>query len=327
VILFVASTFGHAAALQSQDAASTLELFASSFTRFYIMKLKSVLIGGIVFFVSISAIQASRAEDTGIGQSFKGPVGLQLYSLRDQFAKDVPGTLDEVRDFEFKNVELAGTYKMSPEKFKAELESRGLKAISGHYPYDRFRDDVEGIARESKALGLQYAGCAWITHSGPFNEKYCREAAAVFNKAGEALAKHGIKFFYHTHGFEFVPRGSATLFDLLMAETKPEYVTYEMDIFWVVHGGQDPAKLFDKYGDRFALVHLKDMKKGTPINLLTGGTDVSNDVALGTGLIDYRRALTAAKKAGVKWYFIEDESPTVQQQIPISLRYLEEVKF
>ena len=122
-----------------------------------------------------------------------------------------------------------------------------------------------------KRLGLQYAGCAWIPHSGQFDEKSCREAAAVFNKAGEALAKHGIKFFYHTHGFEFVPRGSETLFDLLMAETKPEYVTYEMDIFWVVHGGQDPEKLFDKYGDRFALVHLKDMKKGTPINLLTGG--------------------------------------------------------
>ena len=291
------------------------------------MKLKSVLVGGFVCLASFAAASPIMAEDAGIGPSFKGPVGLQLYSLREQFAKDVPGTLDEVRDFGFKNVELASTYKMPPEKLKAELESRGLKAISGHYPYERFRDDVEGIARESKALGLQYAGCAWIPHSGQFDEKSCREAAAVFNRVGEALAKHGIKFFYHTHGFEFVPRGSETLFDLLMAETKPEYVTYEMDIFWVVHGGQDPEKLFAKYGDRFALVHLKDMKKGTPINLFTGGTDVTNDVALGTGLIDYRRALTAAKKAGVKWYFIEDESPAVERQIPVSLRYLEEVRF
>jgi sugar phosphate isomerase/epimerase len=291
------------------------------------MKLKSVLVGGFVCLALFAGASSIKAEDAGIGPSFKGPVGLQLYSLREQFAKDVPGTLDEVRDFGFKNVELASTYKMPPAKFKAELELRRLKAISGHYPYERFRDDVEGIARESKALGLQYAGCAWIPHSGQFDEKSCREAAAVFNRVGEALAKHGIKFFYHTHGFEFVPRGSETLFDLLMAETKPEYVTYEMDIFWVVHGGQDPEKLFAKYGDRFALVHLKDMKKGTPINLLTGGTDVTNDVALGTGLIDYRRALTAAKKAGVKWYFIEDESPAVEEQIPVSLRYLEEVRF
>ena len=144
-------------------------------------------------------------------------------------------------------------------------------------------------------------------------------------RPAKSLAKHGIKFFYHTHGYEFQPYGSGTLFDLLLSETKPEYVTYEMDIFWVVHGGQNPAALFDKYGDRFALVHLKDMKQGTPINLLTGSSDVSNDVALGQGRIDYRRALAAAKKAGVKWYFIEDESPTSEKQIPISLRYLEQV--
>src|ERR1700748_1582713 len=80
---------------------------------------------------------SSKAEDAGIGSSFKGPIGLQLYSLREQFAKDVPGTLDKVRDFGFKNVELAGTYGLTPEKFRAELDSRGLKAISGHFPFEK----------------------------------------------------------------------------------------------------------------------------------------------------------------------------------------------
>ena len=110
-----------------------------------------------------------------------------------------------------------------------------------------------------------------------------------------------------------------------MKETNPENVTYEMDVFWVVHAGQKPEEMFDKHGNRFELVHLKDMKKGTPTGLLTGGTDVKNDVPLGTGLIDYRRTLAAAQKAGVKWYFIEDESPTSEQQIPQSLKYLEQV--
>ena len=235
-----------------------------------------------------------EAEDAGIGPSFKGPIGLQLYSLRDQFAKDVPGTLDKVRDYGFKNVELAGTYGMKPEKFRVS-SNRGLTAISGHYPFERFRDDIDGIVKDAKALGLKYAGCAGIAQRRVC-EKSCREAAAVFNKAGEELAKHGIKFFYHTHGYEFQPYGSDTLFDLLMTETKPENVFYEMDIFWVVHGGQDPETFFNKYGDRFALVHLKDMKIGTPINLLTGGSDVKNDVALGTGLIDYRRALRLRRR-------------------------------
>jgi sugar phosphate isomerase/epimerase len=282
---------------------------------------------GLCCVVALSVAHSAKAEPAGIGPNFKGPLGLQLYSLREQFAKDVPGTLDKVRDFGFKNVELAGTYGLKPEKFKQELDARGLKAISGHYPFERFRDDPAGILREAKALGLQYAGCAWIPHSGPFDEKGCREAANVFNKAGKFLAKDGIKFFYHTHGFEFQPYGSETLFDLLLAKTKPELVTYEMDVFWVVHGGQQPERLFDRYGDRFALVHLKDMKVGTPVGLLTGGTDVKNDVALGTGRIDYRRVLPAAEKAGVKWYFIEDESPTSVEQIPHSIRYLETVKW
>jgi sugar phosphate isomerase/epimerase len=288
--------------------------------------LLEILAAVLCLAVSAPALAADVASEHE-SSSFKGKLGLQLYSLRAQFAKDVPGTLDKVRDMGFKYVETAGTYGLSPAKFKTELDSRGLKVISCHLSFDKFRDDVESVAREAKALGAKYAGCAWITHKGTFSEKDCREAAKVFNKAGEALAKHKIKFFYHTHGYEFQPYGSENLFDLLLAETKPEFVTYEMDVFWVVHGGQNPVSLFEKYKDRFALVHLKDMKTGTPINLLTGTTDVSNDVAMGTGQIDYRRILPAAAKAGVKWYFIEDESPTSEQQIPQSVRYLKEAKW
>jgi sugar phosphate isomerase/epimerase len=274
-----------------------------------------------------TATFAAGNPSTGIGPAFKGPVGLQLYSLRDQFSKSVPATLDQVRGFGIEYVELAGTYNLSPEKFKTELDARGFKPVSGHFPFERYRDDVEGIARDAKALGLQYTGCAWIPHSDPFDEKTCRQAIAVFNSAGEALAKHGLKFFYHTHGYEFQPHARGTLFDLLMAETKPSFVRYEMDVFWIVHPGQDPVRLLKKYGKRFELMHVKDMKKGTPTGLLTGKSDVANDVALGTGLMDWPAILKAAKKAGVKWYFIEDESPTSVEQIPQSLRFLEQAKF
>jgi sugar phosphate isomerase/epimerase len=283
---------------------------------------------GISSFVCFLGAPSSHAASTGIGPDFKGPIGLQLYSLRDQFKKDVPGTLDEVKAFGIKYVELAGTYNLSNEQFKGELAKRGIKAISGHFPYERYRDDAEGVAKEAKALGLSYAGCAWIAHSGDvFDEKTCREAIQVFNKAGETLAKHGLKFFYHTHGYEFQPHGDGTLFDLLMTETNPKYVSYEMDIFWIVHPGQNPAKLLEKYGSRWELMHLKDMKEGTPTGLLTGHSDVKNDAALGTGKIDLVSTLRAAKKVGVKWYFIEDESPVSEQQIPQSLKYLETVRF
>ena len=272
-------------------------------------------------------VPTADAASAGIGSSFKGPIGLQLYSLREQFKKDVPATLDEVRSFRIKYAELAGTYGKSPEKFKAELAQRGVEAISGHFPFEKYRDDLESIAKEAEALGLKYAGCAWIPHQGDFDEKTCRQAIEVFNKAGQVLAKHGIKFFYHTHGYEFQKHGDGTLFDLLMTETKPEFVSYEMDIFWIVHPGQDPVKLLEKYSGRWQLMHLKDMRKGTPTGLLTGSSPVTNDVALGTGQMDIPAILKAAKKVGVKWYFLEDESPTSEQQIPVSLKYLEQVRF
>src|SRR5262245_17280575 len=84
--------------------------------------------------------------------SFPGPLGLQLYSLREQFKQDVPATLDKVKSYGIQYAELAGTYNLSPEKFRAELLARGIQPISGHFPFERYRDDVEGIAREAKAL-------------------------------------------------------------------------------------------------------------------------------------------------------------------------------
>ena len=261
--------------------------------------------------------------------SFEGPWGLQLYSLRSEFATNVPGTLDEVKSWGVKNVELAGTYGLTPEQFKAQLDLRGLKAVSGHFPFDEYRTNLDAVVHVAKVFGLKYAGCAWIPHDGgkPFDEQTCREAIAVFNHAGEVLAKQNVRFFYHAHGYEFQPYPGGTLLDLMMKETNPKYVHFQMDVFWIVHPGQDPMALLEKYGKRWELMHVKGMRDSTPTGLLTGHTDVTNDVALGTGKIDYVPILRQAKKTGVKWYFIEDESPASEQQVPQSIHYLETVKW
>ena len=112
-----------------------------------------------------------------------------------------------------------------------------------------------------------------------------------------------------------------------MAETNPKHVAYQMDVFWIVFPGQDPVKLLEKYKGRWVLMHLKDLKKGVATGSLSGGTDVANDVALGTGQMDWPAILAAAKKAGIKHYFIEDESPTAAEQIPLSKKYLETLKW
>lgn len=263
----------------------------------------------------------------GTGKSFKGPVGLQLYSLRAQFTRNVLQGLELTKSFGIRDVELAGTYNQRPELFRETLRAAGLNPVSGHFSYDRYRDDPEGVAEEAKKLGLKYAGVAWIPHQGDFDEKTTRAAAAVFNHAGEVLAKHGIRFFYHVHGYEFHPHGAGTLLDLLFAETNPKYVTYQMDVLWVVFPGQDPVQWLKRYPDRWELLHLKDLKKGVRTGSLSGSTDVNNDVALGTGQMDWPAILKQAKKNGVKYYFIEDESARVVEQIPQTLRYLEQVSW
>jgi len=274
------------------------------------MKLTSLLLA-----LALTA-QAFAADTTNAA-------GLQLYSLRSQFKlRGVPWTLDHVKEFGIKEVELAGTYDLTPEQFKAELEQRGLKAVSSHFPYARYKNDLDNVVKEAKTLGLKYAGCAWIDHKDSFDEAECRDAIAVFNKAGEALAKEGITMFYHAHGFEFEPYGDGTLLDLFLRETKPEFVSMQMDILWIIFPGQDPVKLLEKYSGRWKLMHLKDLKKGVATGFLTGKTDVSNDVTLGTGQMDWKAIFAAARKEGVQHYFIEDESPTSLEQIPNSLTFL-----
>ena len=253
------------------------------------------------------------------------PVGLQLYSLRNQFTTDVPRTLDQVRSFGIKYVELAGTYGVEPQAFNAELKSRSLQAISAHLSYEQFRDHLDDVIREARLFELQYVGCAWIDHPHPLDEKTVREMAGVFNRAGELLLKNNLKFFYHIHGYEFAPYKQGTLFDLLAAETDPRYVQFQMDVYWVVNAEQDPVKLLKRNGNRFALMHLKDMKEGTPRNL-RGESDIENNVVLGQGVIQWPDVIRAAKDAGVKWYFLEDESSRSVTQIPQSLRFLETLK-
>ncbi len=277
---------------------------------------------GIACLAIGAAATAIHAEDA------KPTTGLQLYSLRNQVAvRGVPWMLDQVKTFGIKEVELAGTGNLTPEQFKAEVDKRGLKAISAHFPYKRYKDDLENVVKEAKALGLPFAGCAWIDHKDAFDEAECRDAIETFNRAGEALAKEGITFFYHAHGYEFQPHASGTLLDLLFAETKPEWVSYQMDVLWIVFPGQDPVKLLEKYPNRWKLMHLKDLKKGVETGSLAGKTDVKNDVTLGTGQVNYPAVIEAARKIGIKHYFIEDESPTSLEQIPQSLEYMKTLGF
>ena len=254
---------------------------------------------------------------------FKGKLGLQLYSLRFEFKKNGVGpTLDWVRDHGFKALEGGGTYGLTRDEFLAELSKRGLKVVGTSATYEDLRDGkVDAAIENAKAYGAESIMCAWIPHTGQLSAEVVKAAAGVFNRAGAQIKAAGLQFCYHPHGYEFVPTANGTLFDDLVAQTDQKNVGFELDVFWAKHGGQDPAKLLEKYPHRFQLMHLKDLQKGVVGNL-TGQSPDETSVALGTGQIDWPSVLRAAKKAGVKWYFIEEESPDAPRNIPESLAYL-----
>jgi sugar phosphate isomerase/epimerase len=283
------------------------------------------IIGGILT-VLIAGCAATSGSPAG-GNDAARP-GLQIYSLRGLIGEKGPKAgLDQARDFGFTMLELGGTYNLKPDEFLPLLKERGLTPVSGHFAWDRWKNDPDGVAAEAKALGLEYAGCAWANHKDPFDEAQVREVIEVFRKAGAATKKVGIRFFYHLHGFEFGKHGDGTLADLLISGSDPDLVSFQMDVLWVYFPGQDPTSWLLKYPGRWCSMHLKDLRKGIERGPLTGKTDVRNDVPLGTGQVDWPSVLAAARKSGVKYYFIEDESPDVLSQIPVTLKFLRDVRF
>lgn len=272
---------------------------------------------------AVTAIAATvMAED-------KINVGLQLYSLRAPLAKDVPGTLDLVEKWGITDVEPAGFYSLTPEKFRTELDKHHLKASGAHYQWDRFSKDIDGIIKEAKILGVEYVTLPWVPHGNDFTQEDAKRCIEKFSEWGKKLDEAGLHFTYHAHGYEFVPNkeGEGTLFDLIASKTDPKYVNFELDIFWAYHGGADPVKLMEKYPTRFPQMHLKDMRKTVKVPKTTGSEDKENDVVLGTGQIDIDAILKEAQKIGVKHYYIEDESKVSEEQIPQSVQYIRSLGF
>lgn len=280
----------------------------------------------LLLFVTLLAFAAGAAA----GEAYKQHLGLQLWSLREQMKADIPAALDWVKAQGFTEVETAGTGNYTAGEFLKLLQDRGLKPVSAHIGYDALTKDLAGSIKTAKTLGVRYVMTAWIPHGKEgLTAELAHKAAADFSKWGAAFRAEGITYGYHPHGYEFVPlagEGGKTAFDLILEKTKPEHVSFEMDVFWVFHAGVDPAALLKKHPTRWSLLHVKDIRKGAVTGLSTGGAAPIDNVAVGTGQIDWPAVLGAAQEIGVKHYFIEDETPTPLVCIPDSLRYLRGLK-
>jgi sugar phosphate isomerase/epimerase len=225
-------------------------------------------------------------------------VGLQLYTVRDLMKADMPGTLARVAEIGYKEVEFAGYFGRTPREVRDLLKRNHLTSPSTHLPYDSFQN-WQKVLDDSKAIGHRWVTLPWIPEEKRRTVADWKGIAAQFNQVGKQAKSSGLRFAYHNHNFELTPIDGVRPLDILLGETDPAFVDFEMDIYWVVFGGGDPLDYFKRFPHRFALAHIKD-SAGPPDNKM---------VDVGQGKIDFRTILAQSDKAGFKHYFVEHDQP------------------
>jgi sugar phosphate isomerase/epimerase len=242
-----------------------------------------------------------------------GPVGLQLYAVKDSLAADPAATLRRVKEIGFGEVETAGFAGLSAAAFRKLLDAAGLECPSAHLEFHL--DNLGAAFEQAHALGAHYAASGSLhalVSSAPLagmSLDEARRTAALANRIGEQARRAGLQYAYHNHNFEFADQGGGAIgYDLLLKETDPGLVQFEIDCGWMVVGGRNPRDYFERYPGRFPMIHVKDFLP--PAARGTGPDAAAHPGAeLGHGMIDYRPILAAAERAGLKHYFAEQEGP------------------
>ena len=273
------------------------------------------------FLGAVAGGAAAAATLRGLAHAAGGPkppLGLQLWSVRNMLAKDVPGTLKQIKDWGFDEVETFGGFGA---EIAAPLKAAGLKVRAMHVGYDRLSGDMARALRDADAVGATTLLNPYLPHQQkPFaSREEILKAAGDFAKWSKECRAAGKRFGYHIHGQEFGKAPEGTLFDVLAKESGPD-VGFEADVYWVAAGGADPVALMKKYPGRIWYTHLKDMAKGVAPGSEATHREESN-VVLGTGQMDVKGILAAGPAAGVEVHFIEDESADPAGQIPKSVAY------
>jgi sugar phosphate isomerase/epimerase len=241
-------------------------------------------------------------------------LGLQLYTIRDAMAKDLPGSLKEVASMGYKYLELAKYedrkfYGMEPKEFRKLVNDLGLEILSSHTQVEGngiVTEYAKKIAEDHAKLGVKYCIQPFVAEGSRKTVASYQKMVADWNKVGEITKASGIQFGYHNHNFEFdMVEGKVPYFDIFMPELDKNLVTMELDLFWATKAGQNPVELFKKYPGRFQLFHMKDMFTSQAPSFTTSG--ISDFAPVGAGLINFKEILAAKDIAGLKYMIVEQD--------------------
>ncbi|MEX1187592.1 MAG: sugar phosphate isomerase/epimerase [Gemmatimonadaceae bacterium] len=247
------------------------------------------------------ARREAEAGGTALLPAGTRAIGVQLYTVRDLMARDLPGTLAALAAIGYTEVEFAGYFGQEPAQLRALLARLGLAAPGVHQPLDALRNTLDAVLAAAEIIEHRYIVCPWLAESERTADGY-RRLAADLDRIGRACRDRGFQLGYHNHDFEFDPGvfPGTTPYDVLLAETDPELVTMELDLFWITRGGRDPLWYFEHHPGRFPLWHVKDMRD------VAGAREM---VSVGQGDIDFGRLFAAGERAGLKHFFVEHDNP------------------
>lgn len=266
------------------------------------------------FLTLLSALVASLTSPV-LGKSLRS-FGLQLYTVRDLLTSDFEGTLAEVARIGYRQVEFAGISGPSPEQTLNLLKRYGLIAPAAHVSYQQLEHELSKHLQMARTMGQQFIVCPSVDASRLQTIDDWKRVCQRFNAIGAQAKEAGLSFAYHNHDFEFVPIDRQIPYDVILAETDPDLVKMEADLYWMTRAGRDPVTCFQRYPGRFPLLHLKDM---TPDGAIT---------EVGQGVVDFKRVLGHSTLAGVAYCFVEHDHPAHPlQSIEASLRYLQQLGF
>jgi sugar phosphate isomerase/epimerase len=275
---------------------------------------------------------AARTSPQPFFQRHDLPMGLQLYTVAAALKEDLIGGLNALRQMGYQTVELAGLLGKSPDEWQSALQASGLRCPAAHFsprplsPGPSLRDDVHSIAELAHRLGFETVVCSLFLIpdrmelkpnageglaemlarlAAQLTEQDWRDMAEYLNAKGAALKAVGLRFGYHNHNNEFAPVGGTTGMAILMKETDPRLVSYEMDAGWVASAGIDPLTLLARYPGRFSGMHIKDIKASTNPNYAFK----LDPTEVGQGTIDWSTLLTRAYAANIRQFYVEQEQP------------------
>lgn len=269
-------------------------------------------------FLKLSAagtMGAILVSQYGCGKAAQPGIGLQLYTIRDAMAVDVPGSLKKVADIGYKYLELASYsdgkfYGYEPVEFKKLVNDLGMEILSSHTQVEAAGitlDNAQKMAEDHAKIGVKYCIQPWIVEEARTTIASYQKMAADWNQVGGIMKKQGIQFGYHNHNFEFdVVEGKIPYFDVMLAELDKDLVTMEIDLFWTTKAGHDPIEIFKKYPGRFQLFHMKDMYTREAPYFTTVGED--DFAPVGAGIIDFKAILAAKDIAGMKYMIVEQDA-------------------